>query len=184
MQTDLKDNLVPTMSGHVFIHDPSTGEVLLDRSNAIHFENMSLAIGWALTGDPRGLISSMHFGNGGSRVSGTGAITYFPTQTVGQDSDLYNPTASIVIPQGGMEVKHLQGTPYTDVIVTVVLDYNWSSGQEAFDNSTSANGEFVFDELGLKNETGLLLTHVIFNPIQKSLNRLIEVVYTLRIQMC
>ena len=43
-------------------------------------------------------------------------------------------------------------------------------------------GEFVFDELGLISESGKLLTHVIFSPVQKSLNRLIQIDYTVRIQ--
>ena len=46
----------------------------------------------------------------------------------------------------------------------------------------------MFDELGLKGKAatlgaGLLLTHVIFHPVQKSANRLIQVVYTLRIRV-
>jgi len=72
------------------------------------------------------------------------------------------------------------------LFVTCLLDYGEPSGQQAFDNSTSTNDTFVFDELGLvsynPNGTGLLLTHVIFNPVQKSLNRLIQIDYTVRIQ--
>ena len=185
MSTDLKDKIFPSIIGHVLIRDPESGEVFLDKKNAIHYENMSLAIGWALANRGDGIIDSMAFGNGGSAVSGTGAITYFPTRTVGQDADLYAPAGSVKIDgqQNFIEVRHLQGTPYTDVIVTVTLEYDWPSGQEVFDNASNANGDFVFDELGLKNIDGMLMTHVIFNPIQKSLNRLIEVVYTLRIQM-
>ena len=50
----------------------------------------------------------------------------------------------------------------------------------------------LFDELGLKarstdessglTTTGKLLTHVVFHPVQKSLNRLIQIDYTVRIQ--
>jgi hypothetical protein len=68
-----------------------------------------------------------------------------------------------------------------------LLDYGEPAGQQAFDNSTNFNGEFVFDELGLKAWEGsatelMLLTHVIFHPVQKSLNRQIQIDYTVRIQ--
>jgi hypothetical protein len=66
------------------------------------------------------------------------------------------------------------------------LDYGEPDGQEAFDNSVDMSGNFVFDELGLvsfsPSGTGKLLTHVIFHPVQKSLNRLLQIDYTIRIQ--
>ena len=87
-----------------------------------------------------------------------------------------------------MSVLHTAGTVYTDILVTCLLDYGEPPTQQAFDNSTNFNGEYVFDELGLKSfstegpNTGMLLTHVIFHPVQKSLNRLIQIDYTIRIQ--
>lgn len=183
------------MTGHVLIRDPNTGEVLLNKKNAIHQENMSLAIAYSLAGEnDLGNIYSMCFGNGGSTVTGTGAITYFPTNTTGATATLYNETYAKVVDKSSteptknfIEVRHLLNTTYTDIIITCTLDYGEPAGQQAFDDETDANGEYVFDELGLKtkgqNGSQMLLTHVIFNPIQKSLNRLIEVVYTVRVQM-
>jgi len=87
-----------------------------------------------------------------------------------------------------MEVRHVTGTNYSDVFVTCLLDYGDGNdvGQAAFDNTNNNNSSFVFDELGLKSysATGnsLLLTHVIFHPVQKSLNRLIQIDYTVRLQ--
>jgi hypothetical protein len=69
-----------------------------------------------------------------------------------------------------------------------LLDFGEPTGQSAFDNITDPEGSFVFDELGLKSYTpagpnlGMLLTHVIFHPVQKSLNRMIQIDYTIRIQ--
>jgi hypothetical protein len=67
-----------------------------------------------------------------------------------------------------------------------LLDYGEPNGQQAFDTAASQNESYVFDELGLKsyspNGTGRLLTHVIFHPVQKSLNRLIQIDYTVRVQ--
>jgi hypothetical protein len=67
------------------------------------------------------------------------------------------------------------------------LDYGEPAGQQAFDNSANADGQFVFDELGIKTWNGSvdnlkLITHVVFHPTQKSLNRQIQIDYTIRIQ--
>ena len=67
-----------------------------------------------------------------------------------------------------------------------MLDYGEPSGQDAFDTATDTESLYVFDELGLRSwnstGTGNLLTHVIFHPVQKSLNRLIQIDYTVRVQ--
>ncbi len=78
------------IEGFVKIHNPETGEVFVDKKNSIHFENMSEAIASSLGNKSINFISEMHFGNGGTTVDPTGVITYSPTNTIGQNSDLYS----------------------------------------------------------------------------------------------
>ena len=186
------------VEGHIHIHDPIEKVTYVNKRNAIHYENMSIALANSLSNNGNGFIFEMAFGNGGTAIDNTGIITYLTPNSFGSNASLYNETYSKVVNQGSstnvdpsrnfVEVRHVTGTNYSDVFVTCLLDYGDgnSSGQLAFDNSTNADGSFVFDELGLKSfsETGnsLLLTHVIFHPVQKSLNRLIQIDYTVRIQ--
>lgn len=185
------------IEGFVKIHDPITGEVLVDKKNAIHYENISIAMAQTLSDRGLGYIYQMAFGNGGSSVDPTGVITYLPPNTTGQNADLYNQTYAKVVDDNSaadtdpennnMTVLHTAGNVYSDILVTCLLDYGEPPEQQAFDNSTNFNGEFVFDELGLKVWNGAadnlrLITHVIFHPVQKSLNRQIQIDYTLRIQ--
>jgi len=85
-----------------------------------------------------------------------------------------------------METRHLIGATYSDLLVSCLLDFGEPRGQLAFDNSSDLDGQYVFDELGLvgNDSSGneLLLTHVIFHPVQKSLNRMIQIDYTVRVQ--
>ena len=85
-----------------------------------------------------------------------------------------------------IETRHVTGTNYTDIVVSCLLDYGEPEGQDAFDTAADTEQQFVFDELGLvgysATGTGRLLTHVIFHPVQKSLNRLIQIDYTVRVQ--
>ena len=187
------------IEGHIKIFDPESGEILINKRNAIHYENMSIALAESLADSGQGYIYEMVFGNGGTNVDPTGIITYLTPNSVGTNSTLYNQTYRKVVDdrsisnndpiRNKIETRHVTGTSYTDIIITCLLDYGEPSNQEAFDNVSDLNSEFVFDELGLKgydptktNNSGRLLTHVIFHPVQKSLNRLIQIDYTVRIQ--
>lgn len=190
------------VQGHIKIHDPESGEVFVDKRNAIHYENISEAIAYCLANKGQSFIYEMHFGNGGTTVDPTGVISYLPANTGSQNSNLYNPTYAKIVDdtssdnpdplRNKMEIRHVPGTVYTDILVTCLLDYGEPADQTAFDNSQSLDGDYVFDELGLKarstdgtsglETTGKLLTHVVFHPVQKSLNRLIQIDYTVRIQ--
>jgi hypothetical protein len=158
---------------------------------------MSDALGNSLSNKNKGHIYQMSFGNGGSSVDPTGIITYLPANSSGQNANLYNEKFIKVvddssltnkdITRNNLTVLHSPGKVYTDILVSCLLDYSEPSGQQAFDNSTDLNGDFVFDELGLKVWNGSsdnlrLITHVVFHPVQKSLNRQIQIDYTVRIQ--
>lgn len=186
------------LSGHIKIFDPQSGEVFVNKRNAIHYENFSLALAQSVSNSQQGWIHEMAFGNGGTSVDPTGVITYLPTNTTGSNSALYNQTYYKVVDnystynddptRNKIEIRHTAGTIYSDIFITCTLDYGEPSGQQAFDNTTNLNDTYVFDELGIKAwngstvDAGNLLTHVIFHPIQKSLNRLIQIDYTIRVQ--
>ena len=184
------------IQGHIKIHDPESGAVFVNKRNAIHYENMSIALAESVANQGQGFINSMAFGNGGTSVDPTGIITYLTPNSTGTNASLYNQTYSKVVddrsvtnldPQRNkIETRHVNGTNYTDVLVTCLLDYGEPNGQDAVDQVSQSNSLYVFDELGLvsysPNGTGKLLTHVVFHPVQKSLNRLVQIDYTVRVQ--
>jgi hypothetical protein len=197
----MKSSLNLDILGFLRIYDPTTQETFVDKFNAIHYENFSVALAQNVANKGINFISEMHFGNGGTTVDPTGVITYLPTNTNVANADLYNATYYKIVDDTNaantnpssnkLTVNHTPGLKYTDILVSCLLDYGEPSGQAGFDNTQSLEGEFVFDELGLfgyvEGESGLgaglpLLTHVIFSPVQKSLNRLIQIDYTVRIQ--
>jgi len=193
----------------VVITDLDTGKELVRGANAIHQENMSNAIAKMLSRDTSFFISELHFGNGASITSSDGTISYRAPNISGasanlhkssyfrvvDDNDLNNPDPTV----NNVIVSHSNGTTYSDIIITATLDYSdpdsadsvfniVNSTQESLDATTSISGEFVFDEICLKTRgtggvnTGNLLTHFIFHPVEKLANQRIQVVYTLRVQ--
>lgn len=183
--------------GHVKITDTLTGECLVDKFNSINFENFSVALAQGAAYQPEGYIHEMVFGNGAAVVTGTGIVSYLPPNVTGMDAQLYNQTYNKVInnlsplnsdpTNNFIRINHRPGTLFSDIIITCLLGKSEPAGQDAFDTATDINSSFVFNELGLKTraanlDEGLLISHLVHNPVQKSLNREIEVVYTLRVQ--
>jgi hypothetical protein len=193
----------------IVIKDLDTGDILCEGSNAIHQENMSTAIAQSIARGTGFFISEMHFGNGASITGIDGTITYRIPNVTGISADLHKPTYFRVVDEEDLNnpdstenrvtVTHTNGTTYADTIVTATLDYDDPDAsdsvfnivnvtQQSLDATTSVNGEFVFDEIGLKTRgdtgvnTGNLLTHFIFHPVEKLANQRIQIVYTLRVQ--
>ena len=193
----------------IVITDLDSGKELVRGSNAIHQENMSNAIAKMMSRETNFFISEMHFGNGASIVGSDGNISYREPNVTGLSADLHNSKYFRVVDDNDsnnpditsntVTVVHTNGTTYSDIVVTATLDYSdpdpedsvfniIDSTQESLDATTSVTGEFEFDEIGLKTRgatgvnTGYLLTHFIFHPVEKLANQRIQVVYTLRVQ--
>lgn len=196
----MKQEFNISVKGHIKITDPNTGDVIIDKPNAINYEVISEAIASAFSNQGSGTIFQMAFGNGAASVDATGLITYLPPNVTGQNAALYNQTFVKIVDgslisntdptRNKMTVNHVSGKLYTDILIQCLLDYGEPAGQTAFDNATATNSDYTFDELGLLAQYGTdgtgnpvtkLISHVVFHPVQKSINRQIQVDYTIRI---
>ena len=198
------------ISGHILIRDKESGEEIVNKRNAIHYGNLGYLIANSIgkgTGgevETNDYIHFMAFGNGASSVDSTGKVLYKSTntsETRETDATLYRKTYAKVVSdtdansdRTNNKIEVIEGSGFTDLKVTCTLGLNEPAGQDNFDTSATNEGDYIFDELGLMTFTAgsdattassssELLTHVVFHPVQKSFNRIIEVVYTLRIQM-
>ncbi len=133
-----------SIQGHIKIYDPQTKEVFVNKRNAIHYENFSIALAQSISNQGEGTIGEMVFGNGGTRVDPTGIITYLTPNNSGSGASLYNQTYyktvdakspfSLDPARNFMETRHIAGVVYSDVFVSCLLDFSEPSGQSAFDN--------------------------------------------------
>jgi hypothetical protein len=182
------------IEGFVKIVDIVTGELLVDVHNAINSETMSLIVARMLQGNNSQYIYELHLGNGGVVIDETGGTTIKDVEQnleSGLLADLYNPVYYKVVDnlddttnddptRNNISIEHSEGLTYTDLIITCTIEEN---------QPLANSGELIFNEIGLKSRgnsglnTGLLLSHVAFSPVTKSANRVIQVIYTLRIRM-
>lgn len=190
-----------TVKGHVHIADRSTGEVLVNKFNAIHNKNMAIAIARGLSNDPpdglgvgKHQIYKIKLGNGGSSIDSMNTIAFQPPNVTGAAADLYNATYTEVIDeaQSGTPAENsvtYQESPAPDtstiVICTATIAPGEPNGQDVSDSPPNPNPEaqFAFDELGLFTSDDKLLSHIIFSPILKTANRELVITYTLTISV-
>jgi hypothetical protein len=96
----MKDALPITLSSRVKIFDLKTNEVLVDKSNAIHPQNMSRVIARALANEPNSLIHRIAFGNGGTYTDAAGNVVFNPPNdgnSGGWEARIYNETYSEIV---------------------------------------------------------------------------------------
>lgn len=181
------------ITGHVKITDLNTKEMLVDRHNAINPEAMSIILANMLQGNNSKYAYELHFGSGGTVIDNTGNITYKDVEEnlkLGTLAELYNPLYYKVFDANDTinndddtrnysTVEHTDGLIYSDVVVTCTLE----------ENQPGPDGLIKFDEIGIKSkgstglDSGYLLTHLVFEPVEKTVGRVIQVVYTLRVSL-
>jgi hypothetical protein len=178
-QEQVVDNAGLNMSGHIVIRDAE-----------------------ALNNTADSHINFIAFGNGGTSVDTAGGKVLYRSPRVSEafeaSASLYNKThhKSIhgVDADDNNKIEIITGASYTDIKMTVTLGYNEpdsaTNPQDVFDSSTTNTGDYIFDELGVftkaedfDTDNPRMLTHVIFHPVQKSQNRVIEIIYTIRVQL-
>lgn len=149
------------------------GNVLVDKSNSIHPQNMSRVIARALSNEPNSTIYKLALGRGGTFTDATGEISFRrPNDGVAPDasgyqSRLYDEVYYEIIDDGSSAndtgpgsypsgtklnkvVSQELDTGESQIIVTCILDNQEPNGQELSSLiPASLNGTFVFDELGL-----------------------------------
>jgi len=201
------DNMGLNVSGHILIRDKDTGEEIVNKRNAIHYGNMAYIVANALNNRTDAFIHYMAFGNGATSVDTSGRVVYKTprvTEAYEAGANLYSRTywkpisdTSENSDKDNNKIEIIPGASYTDIKSTCTLSYGEPSDQSVFDSSTTNEGDYIFDELALftyptqpglptseeRINTSTMLTHVIFHPVQKSSNRNIEIIYTVRVQL-
>lgn len=199
-----------SVKGHVQISDRATGQILLSKNNQIHSKNMATAIARGLSNTGGGHIYRMKLGNKGTYINTSQEIVFNSPNVLPESNNLNNPTYVEVVDDSDVAVgignsvmfTPIPGSTNTRVIITCVISAN-----EAFDNasdtvdlgeigsSTSLASPYFFDELGLftkgtsglttevNNANELLLSHIIFSPIEHTGNRELVIIYTLTISV-
>ena len=189
----MSDQVYIPITGHVKIVDKTTGEVLLDKNNAIHPQNMARVIARGLAHEPNAWVFKLALGNGGTHINSGQQIAYLPPITSGIGAQLYNQTYEEQIdevdsatPVNNSCISAASPAPALTSVVTCTmeLDSTEPNSQQPTDtNVTNPDDIFAFDELCLKSQDGMMLSHIVFSPIQKTSNRAILITYTLTISV-
>lgn len=191
----MKDVLNINIHGEATVMDttnPLKKKLISRKTNAVHPQNMARVIASLLAKEPNGYIFKMCFGNGGTFFNSSNQIVYRAPNIIGA-SNLYNMTYETQVdeqsagtPSTNYVVSSVSPNPSITSVVTIVVELGPGepAGQAVADNvTTNPESNFVFDEIGLKTFDGLLLTHLIFSPIEKTANRAFTITYTLTVSV-
>jgi hypothetical protein len=200
----MKEMIQTKAIGLVQVFD-ETGALLLEKHNDIHARNMAIAIARGLSNSGNNQIFKIKLGNQGTYIDGSQQIVFRSPNVVSPTASLYNATYQEVVDDQHQSVDAgnsvtfttIPGTSNTRVIVTATVSAN-----QAVNNPTDTNGAspgqiggiastndpYFFDELGLftpgpTEQDELMLSHLIFSPIEHTGNRELTIVYSITISV-
>ena len=185
------ENMMISMNGHILVTDVDTGSIMLDAANDIHRENMSAALASVMTNSKdadgrEGFVNKLCFGSGGTLTKSNGQIVYHDANASGHESSLYNAVYQKNVnfqPENDethTRIVHAAGASDTTIKIICMLDYNEPASGSAGRNS---GDNFVFDEMGVLSQQGHLLTHAVFHPIRKGVDKRIKIEYSINIDI-
>lgn len=136
------------------------GNVVLDKSNAVHPQNMARIFARALANEPNHFIHRVAFGNGGTEVDVTGNI-------------LYNPPRDGLNPGDGYWEARLYNETYSEIIDDSNIGIGSGPGASPFGDPTSIEhvsgpGVRSSEDLTLGATVSSVTISVILNPNEPS----------------
>lgn len=165
----MMNNILPiSVKGHVYIED-DLGNILLDKDNAIHPQNMARVIARALAHEPNSWIGRIAFGNGGTVVDAAYQITYhtpndgLPPDIAAWRSQLYNETYTEYVDESQVTVSTGPGSnPSGDPVAT----NNNPSGPGVVSNELGLISQVVVTCILNANEPSTqYLSDIVGNPL-------------------
>lgn len=117
----MNEGMQVSITTNVLIKDETNNEVLVDKSNAIHPQNMSRILARALANEPNAIINRMAFGNGGTFKDVGDNLIFNPPndgRIAGWESRLYNETYSEIVDETNPDLGEDLGSAGPNVIRT------------------------------------------------------------------
>jgi hypothetical protein len=142
-------NIPVTVNGRCIISD-DLGNIILDKTNAIHSQNMSMIFARGLANESNHSVFRIALGNGGTFYDATSNIQYNTTNTSNWDSRLYNETYSKST--NDVTINSSEVADYARVTLVCTLNKEEPSGEyltSSTSGQTLADTVYAFDEIGL-----------------------------------
>lgn len=159
----MEDSIQLKVTGHLNIKDKDTGEIIVDKDNAVHYGNISTQIALAMTGAPTSFINYLAFGDGAASINQAGIIIYrSPNIGINKNSNatlygtklvahLENNAEAVTLNTGDVTVPGIDIINFEDIVIVIDLPATGTlvNTQPTLAEGAGVSEDFVFNEIGL-----------------------------------